>query len=181
MPGMYEKKKRGGPREMIDETLIEVLVKAIKAGAHTEIAAAFAGIDVRTLQRWLKRGRAEITRVTETPRAKYRKSEAKYVKLCRKIDHALAVCEVGDVLIMSKASQDGDWRAAAWCLEHRFKERWGTKRETETKMSGPGSDPIKLAAQFDDMTPEELREKRHELIKESEWLDEEEEKLRPKK
>jgi len=174
---MTEKKKREGPKELIDDERIETLMQSIKAGAHTETAAAFAGIHRVTFYRWLKRGQAEIKRVTETPRARYRKSEAKYVELCNAIDHALAACEIGDIIITSKASQQGDWKAAAWRLEHRFKDRWGTKQEIDTKVSEPDGGPVQIRAQLEAMTPEELREKTRELIKEAEWLDEEEQKL----
>lgn len=124
----------GRPTKINDET-IEKITRAIKAGNYIETAAAYAGIVKSTLYDWLKRGEREQQRVAQTPRATVRKSEEAFVKFSNAVKEALAESEMRDVLVISKAAEEGQWQAAAWRLERKFPDRWG-RRKLDIEHSG---------------------------------------------
>lgn len=102
------------------------IINAVRAGAYIETAAAAAGINKETLYAWLKRGNQEPNGI--------------YAAFVEAMHEATAQAEIRDVLTLSKAAADGDWRAAAWRLERKFPKRWGTVNRTE--ISGLDGKPI---------------------------------------
>ena len=71
-----------------------------------ETAAAASGIDRITLHLWLRKGNKYPGTI--------------YSAFADAVHEAMAQAEMRDVLTISKAAGDGDWRAAAWRLERKF-------------------------------------------------------------
>jgi transposase len=102
------------PTKLTAETQ-EKIVQAIRAGNYIETAAAYAGIDKKSLYTWLKRGN-ECPTGTNI-----------HAKFLQAVEQALATAEAQDVLIIGKAAKEGAWQASAWRLERKFPDRWGRK------------------------------------------------------
>tara|TARA_S200002703_G_scaffold6027_1_gene6744 strand:+ start:450 stop:881 length:432 start_codon:yes stop_codon:yes gene_type:complete len=94
-----------------------VIVAALEGGNSRASAAAVAGINVSTLQRWMRRGeRAEG------------RTDRKFREFCMAIKKAEATCERRCLDLISSAAEAGRWQAAAWILERRWPESWGRRR-----------------------------------------------------
>jgi hypothetical protein len=86
----------GRPSKYTDETVARV-VEGIKLGLTYELAASYAGISWDTFDRWRK-GKADFAlRISE--------AEGKGAAL--------------NMARINKEAQEGEWRAAAWIMEHR--------------------------------------------------------------
>lgn len=103
-------KKVGRPSKLTLE-LQDEFVEYIKMGDYIETACALVGINKSTYYDWMKKA-DESSRYT------------KYKRFKDAVEHAQAVSEARDVIIISEAAIS-DWRAARWMLEHRFTEHWG--------------------------------------------------------
>lgn len=119
------------------------IVNAIRAGAYVETAAAAAGVNKVTLYRWLKRGNKYPGTI--------------YEAFAEAVHEATAQAEMRDVLTISKAAGDGDWRAAAWRLERKYPKRWGTVSRTE--LTGKDGGPLRVDTNVDvsTLSDEQLR------------------------
>lgn len=113
-------------RKLTPETRDRILA-LIKAGNYRETAAAAVGIRGDTLREWLRRGAREEGTI--------------YSDFAELMDQAEAEAEARDVALIGKAGQE-DWRALAWRLERRGKERWRTS--TEHEHTGARGGPIEL-------------------------------------
>lgn len=88
----------------------ERLVHATRIGASRESAAKYAGISLRTLEYWIRRGRTQ--------------QRGKFAVLLVDLRAADTHAEFTLLARISLAAQK-DWRAAAWILERRFPKKWG--------------------------------------------------------
>lgn len=120
----------------------EKIINAIRAGAYIETAAAAAGINKTSLYAWLKKGERYPGTI--------------FSAFADAVNAALAQAEMRDVLAISKAAGEGDWRAAAWRLERKFPGRWG--QTTRTQISGPDGGPVQVNTNVDvtKLTDEQL-------------------------
>ena len=96
-----------------------LIVRLIGAGNYLETAAASAGVSSSTMREWLRRGARE--------------EDGIYAELADAVSKATGEAEAKDVIQISKAAADGEWRAAAWKLERRYPERFGQKLTVEAK------------------------------------------------
>ena len=96
-----------------------LIVRLIGAGNYLETAAAAAGVSTSTMREWLRRGARE--------------DDGIYADLADAVSKATAEAEAKDVIQISKAAAEGEWRAAAWKLERRYPERYGQKLTVEAK------------------------------------------------
>lgn len=127
---------RPGRKPKLTPEVQETICRYISAGSFRETASAAAGIDSRTLRKWLKKAADDDKNGEETIHVKFRAA----------MDVAEAKAETRDVARITTASID-DWKAAAWILERRGRKRWCFKQQTE--LSGPDGKPIEVA----DATP----------------------------
>ena len=81
-------------------------IAAIKLGLTYELAASYAGTDVRTFYAWMKRGAEEEEGIYSQFYHAVKQSEG----------HAAASCMARIV----KAAEGGQWQSAAWIMERRF-------------------------------------------------------------
>ena len=86
------------------------LCEALRVGASLEHAAHYAGISVKTLRRWIQRGRVE--------------KESVYEELLQQIEKAQADLVVSLLLKINQAASK-HWKAATWKLEHLFPQVYG--------------------------------------------------------
>lgn len=105
-----------GRKPKLTPKVQETICRYISAGSFRETACAAAGIDSRTLRKWLKKAVDDDARGEETDHTRFRDA----------IDLAGAAAEARDVAHITKAGAE-DWRALAWILERRGAKRWSFK------------------------------------------------------
>jgi hypothetical protein len=94
------------------EPYIEKLEQALAIGATYDLAARYAGISLKTFDRW--RAAAEDARPgTALAKLRDRLQQAEARAAITWLDH------------IEQAARNGDWRAAAFKLQHRFPEQYG--------------------------------------------------------
>jgi hypothetical protein len=101
--------KTGRPSKLT-ESRMEKLLAALRAGAFRIDACHAAGIHYNTLLAWEKKGES--------------KESGEYVEFLDALRSAEAEASITNVEVITTAAQKGDWRAAAWFLEHKYPERW---------------------------------------------------------
>ncbi len=89
----------------------DLILKALRAGGHLDIAAASAGVHHKTLLTWFKRGRD---------------GEEPYKSFLERCSLVMASLEIRVVRDVINAGQQ-DPNHLKWWLERRFPERWGKK------------------------------------------------------
>lgn len=100
----------GRPTKLTKE-LQETLIAAVRRTYYLETAADLVGIDRRTVQRWVKRGRKEPGGI--------------YGSFCRALKIALAEKSAANIEAIENA---GHWTSRAWLQERRFPEQWGSDK-----------------------------------------------------
>jgi len=117
--------------QKLTEEITRRIVNAILGGNYLETAAAYAGVDPKTVRRWLIQG-------------SQKRADPLYRDLARRVTDALALAEVQAVAeiravgmgsvtetknaegaVVSRVARRQDWRALAWWLTHARRERWG--------------------------------------------------------
>lgn len=90
-------------------------------------AAAFAGINRRTLLRWIRRGKHARSGTFADFYRKYRRAEA--------------IAQLRALAAINAAAEAGAWQAAAWRLERSDPKHWGRRviveKEPERKPKAP--------------------------------------------
>lgn len=100
------------------EDVAKEIAEGIKLGLTYDLAAQLGGISEDTFSRWRKRYADFADRIA--------KAEALGARSCLARIH--------------KESQEGDWRAAAWILEHRHPHQYG-KQVSEHQLTGKDGEP----------------------------------------
>jgi hypothetical protein len=112
----------GRPTKLTPEVQ-SILVFALSEGATIEHACDYAGIHPATFHRWVQRGEED---------------EPEFREFSEATTRARGRGIVTDLSTISTAVQAGDWRAAAWRLQHRYPEAYGAK----LKISGDADHPL---------------------------------------
>ncbi len=106
-----------------DQPTADVILKAVAAGLPNETAAKLAGIEVRTLYAWKRKGKA---------------GEEPFVQFLHALMRQQAEAVSKAVEAIRAAAERGEWRAAAWWLERRHPDQYGTEkrrlREIEARL-----------------------------------------------
>lgn len=125
----------------------QVICNAIKIGSWPEIAAEASGVSRDTLLKWLKLGNEynQIRNGGDRELLKRVKRNAVYAQFVRDVQQAIAASEVLDLARIDKAGVH-DWRALAWKLDKRQRERWGQPKDKTIRHehSGPDGKPIQV-------------------------------------
>ena len=100
----------GRPSKFTPERRARVL-EAITGGATRTAAALHAGIDERTLYRWMDR----------------------YVSFASDLTRAEADAELRCTALIQRAAEI-DWRAAAWWLERRRPDEYGRRERVDSRV-----------------------------------------------
>jgi hypothetical protein len=133
----------GGQLDGLTPAVQERVCQALRAGAHMEQAATFAGVHRATVHRWLARGESD-----DAPE--------RFRDFAAAVREAEAGFEIASLALIARAG-DEDWRARAWLVERRHPRRWGRRKALE--LSGPDGEPIQLEAlglDWHRLTDEEL-------------------------
>src|SRR5438094_4122715 len=131
----------GRPTKLSPEVQ-SILVCALSEGATIEHACDYAGIHPATFHRWMQRGEED---------------EPEFRDFCNATTRARGQGVVTDLMAISKAVQAGDWRAAAWRLQHRYPQDYGAK----LKISGDADNPLRV---IEAMPQEQLTTKIQQLL-----------------
>jgi hypothetical protein len=104
--------RMGRPSKLCPEVQ-DRIVMALRLGHFQKAAAAYGGISERTLIDWLARGAAE--------------EKGPYADLYNQVQSAKQEAEMRALGAIQKAAQHGNWRAAAWLLQHLNPSRFCTR------------------------------------------------------
>lgn len=96
----------GGRPPKFSRAVADALVKAARAGLPQPFAAASAGVSATSLRRYLVAGRT-------AKRGEYR-------EFWRRWQDAQATFVRLNLALILKAGRKGNWKAAAWALEHLY-------------------------------------------------------------
>lgn len=117
------------PANKLSTTRMEMIFDSLREGATRTTAARIVGINRRTLQRWMGRGRD---------------GEAAYVDFYTGVHQSEAFALRGMVESVKRGARR-DWRAAAWFLERRGGDAWKVEKKPtpdgvqEEEITGPES------------------------------------------
>ena len=124
-------------------TAVKVVVTVLKKGGSYKLAAKAAGGRPQVLQDWLERGRAGSPR---------------YAGFARACDLAIANYDLKKIGQISK-SGELDWRAAAWELERRRPDEYGTEKKLIQEMTRTIDVLQEAVKQLVTLVPPEVLEK----------------------
>jgi transposase len=113
------------PRLLTSEIVVEAR-NLIATALYVETVAAVLGVARSTFHAWLKRGAQELSRLGRKG-TRPKESEAIYVEFLGAIKEGRSQGEYRDLETIQTASKTA-WQAAAWRLERRFPNRWGSDR-----------------------------------------------------
>jgi hypothetical protein len=114
----------GRPRDLTDE-LGQQIVSSIASGSFMTVAAARVSVSAETVYGWLRRGQGDQAAGLDTVFGRFEQA----------ISRAQAEAEAEAVAVLQRGG-DGkykDWRAPAWWLERRHKERWSLPKEQQSQ------------------------------------------------
>lgn len=130
------------PGRKLHPKVTSEIVNCLKGGMTVRLACMWAGISERTYRNWRTRGREEG-------------AAPEYRAFLEATDHAVAWNARRTLATVTKASIDGNWKAAAWLLERRHGYEPASKRRHE--ISGPKGDPVKTSVDLTGLSTEQLR------------------------
>lgn len=142
---------RGRPTKLTEERS-DSICEALKDALPLDSAARYAGVSVRAVQLWLKRGEDELARINaafeEDPDAEPEIDPAHeiYVKFALNAREAQSKAEHG-LLKQIRTAAMLNWKAAAWLLSKLYPDRYTDKERVE--LSGPDGNPIEMQSKHD--------------------------------
>lgn len=116
-------------RLLAQPDVLAAVLRALRSGATPAASAAYAGVSENALQKMLEFGAGCADRREDGEDLSPQEAEAadaviEYAK-------SVGMVEVQATGVISRAATAGDWRAAAWLLEHRFSEAWNRSTKVE--------------------------------------------------
>lgn len=103
-----------------DDLVAERIAQGIKLGLTYDLAAAFGGITYETFRVW-------------------REKKPAFSALVERVEAEGAAVNMGRI---QKEAQEGDWRAAAWIIEHRYGKQFAKTERQE--ITGKDGEPFVL-------------------------------------
>jgi len=100
----------------------EKIVKDISLGVSYVDAAGACGIDYITFNNWMKRGQEE--------------KKGKYFYFFYAVSQAKSIAFANFTKVITKASMDGEWRAALEYLKRHDPDNWGDKSNVDLTSGG---------------------------------------------
>jgi len=124
---------QGLPRKILDETIRDRLIQAIKLGAFIEHACIYAGINSSTFRLWRKHAQSGLE---------------PYKSFWEEVQQAESESIVRRIARIEKAGLDGSWQADAWILERKYPDKFG-KRD-HLKVEADPNAPVEVELQWAD-------------------------------
>ena len=84
----------------------ERFLNGLKLGLTYELAASYAGVNVRRIYGWMQRGRDE--------------DDGDYFQFLQSVKQAEGACAAICMGRIQKAAEGGSWQAAGWIMERRY-------------------------------------------------------------
>jgi len=109
------------PHNKLSQQAQEAICRDVADGLDHKHAALRAGVSPRTLRNWLTTGRR-----THDPKTEYEKACVTFLAAFQK---ATADAVASNVLLIQTAAHEGTWQAAAWWLERRHPDLYGSDRK----------------------------------------------------
>jgi hypothetical protein len=150
----------GGRPSRLTAEVIEGFTRLLPTCLYLETAAAMLGVHRTLVWQWVRRGKAEATRLARRPSARPRDKEAIYVEFYYAHEKGLASAETKALGIIARAAEDrigvrttagkdkddkdvrvdtdvllrkGEWQAAAWMAERRWPEKYALRDRREMR------------------------------------------------
>jgi hypothetical protein len=109
-------KSNRGRKSKLTRELIRKMTELLATGSYAYRVAEACGINEATYYEWLSIGEKTPTGI--------------YAEFYDAVKQAEAKAEMVKVNQVSVAGET-DWRAAAWFLSHKHRERWGDKQQVD--------------------------------------------------
>lgn len=116
------------------------MVEALDTGATLSAAAEFAGLRAATVKRWVQQGEKLLEHYDSSDDEPLF-HERKLMELTLDVNRRMAQVEMRAAQTVMDAQQDGEWKAAAWILERRFKHNGWSAR---TEVTGADGEAIQV-------------------------------------
>lgn len=145
---MAENPKGAGRKLSLTPEVVEKIARHVRTGNHWGVAAQLAGVKERTFWGWVKIARD------------HRRPPAIFSQLLQALHEADAAAEAVHVQNLM-ACMRKDWRASAWYLERKHRDRWGRVERVEQRNVNKDGDDVAPTAGVLVMPA---------LMDESEWL-----------
>ena len=135
-------RRRRGQPSLLTPATAKRICDLVRAGNFPETAAQACGVDRTTMLGWLREGGAIRRRLgVNAPTARLSEHRRALVDFSTELDKAFGEAEARDVILVGRSAQGtdkrpGDWRAAAFLLERRNRQRWSA----DVLVDDPGSD-----------------------------------------
>lgn len=108
----------------------EKIVKDISLGVSYVDAAGACGIDYATFNNWMKRGQDETKGI--------------YFKFFHAVSTAKSTAFANFTKVITKASMDGEWRAALEYLKRHDPDNWGDSNKVDVTSGGEKINEVKI-------------------------------------
>ena len=118
---------------------INEMLDALSNGASVTAAASFARLSPSTVHGWVSKGQ-DLLEQFEGSDDEPLHHERLLMELAVNVEQSIASVEIKGVRAITDAGDDGDWRAYAWLLERRFRDRWSQRVES----TGAGGGPVEV-------------------------------------
>jgi hypothetical protein len=116
-----QKISKVGRPSKLTKSRMEKLIEALRSGSYRIDACRAAGIHYNTLLTWEKKGENQTS--------------GEYVEFLEALRRAEAEAVVSNVEVITTAAQGGDWRTAAWFLEHKYPNNWAKLEKRSVEVS----------------------------------------------
>jgi len=128
----------GGRPTKLTPAIIEKVRTFLPVCMYIETLTDSLEIERKTYYNWYSRGEVEAKRMEEAGEDEPHEREALYLQFFSAVKKGLADGEMAAAARINVASQN-TWQAAAWLLERRFPEKWGSRHRLEHtgKNGGP--------------------------------------------
>ncbi len=116
----------GRPMKLTKEIIAEY-ARILPLCQFLDSVSDHLGIDRKTIHNWLRRGRLEMERMVKQETDLCLKSELLCLELFHVHKRAMAEGEIRNNVFICNAAEIGMWQAAAWLLERRYPEKYGSQ------------------------------------------------------
>jgi hypothetical protein len=143
------KKVIGRTSLLLNAEIYQTLLDYIRMGTPITHAVGAAGISSKAFYNWMARGMSERERLAAVPNAKENPTEVIFVHFVHSVERTKAEAVAKKIATVTKASIDGDWRAAAWWLERQVPNEFGKIDRVE--IGGNNAEPIRVQIEMGDL------------------------------
>jgi hypothetical protein len=140
---------RGRPSKLSDE-LKKELLQGIETGLTYELACNRVGITYRTFRNWMRKGEAA--------------KSGELFHFFQEVRAAEARGATALLMLIRRSANEGQWQAAKWILERRYREHYGERGVASVEPSGRGG-PIRGNLEVDDTAARERAKRFEELFR----------------